>query len=257
MDEKPIYQYHLQTGEFLFTGIADSSPLEEGVWLIPAYATPTTPLETGMHEAAVYRDADGNVPTNHDDGEWRVVSDWRGVPLWSTTTGEPMQIDIIGVAPADIGATDIERTELTTTWDGTGWVVDAALIARRLSARQEAMLADISAERDRREESGFPYRGKVLDSTPRSVQRITAAALAAQAALAAGQPFLIDWTCADNSALPLDATGVIGMPVALAQYAAALHAHSRALKATVEAAADQAALDAIDIQAGWPGGGIA
>uniref|UniRef100_UPI000A946295 DUF4376 domain-containing protein n=1 Tax=Gulbenkiania mobilis TaxID=397457 RepID=UPI000A946295 len=66
-------------------------------------------------------------------------------------------------------------------------------------------------------------------------------------------PFSLEWTCADNSTLTLDAAGVIGMPVALAQHAAALHAHARTLKAAAEAAVDQADLAAVDIHAGWPG----
>lgn len=141
--------------------------------------------------------------------------------------------------------------------DEQGYPVALDPPAPSLSDLKARLVAAISAERDRREENGFPYRGKTLDSTQRSVQRITAAALAAQAALAAGQPFSIDWTTADNSTLTIDATGVIGMPVALAQYAAALHAHSRALKAAVEAAVDQDDLDTIDIQAGWLGDVVA
>lgn len=130
-------------------------------------------------------------------------------------------------------------------------VIDAP--ARPLSSLREKCLAEISAERDRREELGFPYRGKWLDSTPRSVQRITAAALAAQAMLATGQPYSADWTCADNSTLSLDTAGVIGIPVALAQHAAALHDHARSLKAAIEAADNAEQLAAIDINAGWPG----
>lgn len=138
-------------------------------------------------------------------------------------------------------------------WNGNGWVQDDGLAGQQLAARRAELPATITADRDRREAAGFPYQGKVMDSTPLSVQRITAAALAAQVALAAGQPFSLDWTCADNSTLTLDAAGIIGMPVALAKHAAALHAHARNLKAAVAAAVDQAELDAIDIQSGWPG----
>lgn len=139
-------------------------------------------------------------------------------------------------------------------WRDGAWRIDAADMAANLQDQRAVMLAAINRERDQREEAGFPYRGQLLDSTPRSVQRLTAAALAAQTALAMGQPFAVDWTCADNSTLPLDAAGVIGMPVALAQHAAALHGHARNLKAAVEAAMDAIALAEIDLQAGWPGG---
>lgn len=121
-----------------------------------------------------------------------------------------------------------------------------------LAESKASLLAAITVERDRREEAGFPYMDRVLDSTPISVQRITAAALGAQAALAANEDFTVDWTCADNSVLTLDARTMMAMPLALSQYSATLHAHARSLKAAVEVATDKAALAAIDIQAGWP-----
>lgn len=127
-------------------------------------------------------------------------------------------------------------------------------VAVELTLQQHADVACalITQERNRREATVFQYRGKAIDCDPRAVQRITAAALAAQAALATGQPFTLDWTCADNSVLTLDAAGVAGMPVALAIYADALHRHARSLKQAVLEAEDMAALAAIDIQTGWP-----
>lgn len=119
-------------------------------------------------------------------------------------------------------------------------------------AKRAAMIANINAERDRREAEHFPYQGKQLDCNTRSVQRITAAALAAQAALAANQPFALDWTCADNSVLALDAAGVAGIPTALAAHAASLHTHAKALKARATAAEWQHELDTININQGWP-----
>lgn len=38
-----IYHYHPETGILLGEGMADESPLEPGVWLIPAHATFTKP----------------------------------------------------------------------------------------------------------------------------------------------------------------------------------------------------------------------
>lgn len=123
-----------------------------------------------------------------------------------------------------------------------------------LEYAQQTLVNRIKIERDRREQIGFLYLGQTLDSDPRSVQRITAAALAAQAALAAGGPFQIDWTTADNGTLTLDAAGMIGMPVALAQHAAMLHAHARELKVSIAAAPDLNTLNEIaaTLQEGWP-----
>lgn len=238
-----IYLYHAENGVFLGESIANESPREPGVYLLPAFATYDAPPSVGEREIPVFC-----------GGAWRVVPDWRGVPLWDITSGEAVSIGRPGTTPEEIGATDIEHADPATVWDGAGWVVDAVLKAQCLLELRTRYLAAINAERDQREEAGFPYRGKTLDSTPRSVQRLTAASLAAQAALATGLPFAIDWTCADNSVLSLDAAGVIGMPVALAQHAAALHSHARSLKAAVDAAMNGVALAEIDIQAGWPGG---
>ncbi len=152
-----------------------------------------------------------------------------------------------GVEPST-GAIEVPSppVDARDTWQFPGWDC--------IGRQRMEFISAINDERDRREELGFPYRGKLLDSTPRSVQRITAAALAAQAVLATGQPYSVDWVCADNSTLILDAAGVIGMPVALALHAAALHDHARVLKAAVADAGSEAELAAIDIQAGWPGG---
>jgi hypothetical protein len=120
------------------------------------------------------------------------------------------------------------------------------------TARAEVRAA-INAERDRREATSFPYLGRNIDSDPRSVQRINTTAQAAQAALAVGQAFAVEWTCADNSTLTLDAAGAIGMPVALAINAQVIHLAARAMKDWADTAS-MAELEAFDATtaAGWP-----
>jgi hypothetical protein len=56
-----IYHYAPGTGIFHAQGLADESPLEPGVFLIPACATTLEPPEAALPDVAVFR-----------DGEWSV-----------------------------------------------------------------------------------------------------------------------------------------------------------------------------------------
>jgi hypothetical protein len=49
-----IFHYHPDTGIYLGQGKADESPLEPGVWLIPAHATEQGPPQLGEGEQAVW-----------------------------------------------------------------------------------------------------------------------------------------------------------------------------------------------------------
>lgn len=116
-----------------------------------------------------------------------------------------------------------------------GWPVPADDHDVR-AATAERLCDKINVERDRREQTAFPYLGHLIDSDPISVQRITVAASTAQMALASGVPFELEWACADNSMLPLDATTTLGMVQALSIWGVTLHMHSRAVKNAIRAA---------------------
>lgn len=170
--------------------------------------------------------------------------------------GKDMPDDVVAISDEDYSALLRAQSEgLIIDWSGE-LPVAVSPPPLTLTERSARQLSAITAERDRREAGAFQYRGRAIDCDPRAVQRITTAAMAAQAALAAGKPFALDWTCADNSVLPLDAAGVIGMPLALAAHADALHQHARMLKQQVMVADDEAALSAIDIYHGWPGDAV-
>lgn len=51
-----IYHYHPETGVYLSEGQADPSPLEDGVWLIPAHATEIPPPAVAEGEQAAWID---------------------------------------------------------------------------------------------------------------------------------------------------------------------------------------------------------
>ena len=55
------YNYIADTGIFYSEGVADESPLEPGVFLIPAHATTVAPPEVTEPDVAVFK-----------DGEWSV-----------------------------------------------------------------------------------------------------------------------------------------------------------------------------------------
>lgn len=93
----------------------------------------------------------------------------------------------------------------------------------------------INTQRDLAEKSGFIYMDRPIDSDMQSVNRINTAFNSAMACFVFGTPFTIEWTCADNLPLVLDAQGMIGMPGALAKHAETLHNRAKELKALVNA----------------------
>ena len=117
------------------------------------------------------------------------------------------------------------------------------------TARRLKRVSEINVERDRREQSTFPYMSKQVQCDPISVQRISVAAATAQMALAASVPYSVDWSCADNSILSLDALGVLGMMQALGAHGIAIHYYARTLKDQVAVSSDP---ESIDILTGWP-----
>ena len=129
--------------------------------------------------------------------------------------------------------------------------LEAEQVASNLAAKKDQMVQAVNARRDAAEEAGFAYLGKPFDSDSRSVQRINTAVQAAQVALAASAPFVLEWMCADNTTLTLDAQQMLGVPVALATHANAVHLNGRNLKDAIAAATTSAELAAIDIESGW------
>lgn len=119
---------------------------------------------------------------------------------------------------------------------------------RTLEELKACKWVEIKAERDKQEQSGVPYMGNVLDSDTLSVQRISIAVQAAQAAIAAGQEFALGWTCADNTTLNMTAEQVIGIPVALAQYSNSLHEKARLVRVALNNAESVEEVEAIQWQ---------
>ena len=128
-------------------------------------------------------------------------------------------------------------------WNKQAWAwvaTDEALEKARVFVKNQ-----INTERNIAERSGFVAYGKLFDSDDKAIQRILGAAQAAVIAKQLGKPLSIDWTCADNTTLVMDADMLIEIPVILAQTADALHQKARALKKQIESAESIEAIESI------------
>lgn len=156
----------------------------------------------------------------------------------------------------------------------TGWRVVAGPIVQIPTGTVEAaapvdrkaqMTADINAERDRRIDAPFVFNGVAFQADPISRGRIDRARISALAAILGGaragdlrwhgQPVDFVWIAADDSRISMDAQTVVQFGSGLAAREGLLVVHANDLKQDVADAADagnDAALDAIDIMAGWP-----
>ncbi len=82
-----IHHYSSITGEYLGTDMARASPLEPGVFLIPANATAISPPAPGANQAALFA-----------DGAWSVVPDHRG-ERWYRPDGSAADITEPNIVP--------------------------------------------------------------------------------------------------------------------------------------------------------------
>jgi len=130
------------------------------------------------------------------------------------------------------------------------WVSQTRYAQLVESARQRKHLAR-DAARVAAETGGFLYSGHIVDSDERSIARINNAATAALAAKAAAQPFAVEWLCADEHALALDADGMLALQGALVAHGQACHDRSQAIKAEINAAETLGELSSIDVMAGY------
>lgn len=106
---------------------------------------------------------------------------------------------------------------------------------------------EINQARDRAEQGGFEYIGKVFDSDQISCQRISTAAQALQFMdlNESGNIPVITWTCADNSKIDLTASDLTGLVIALMEHSNSCHQKATKLKEQIEKAETKEELDNI------------
>lgn len=79
-----IFHYDQSTGEYLGSALADESPLEDGVFHVPAFATETAPPAPEAGKARVFA-----------GDEWTLVDDRRGETWWRGHN-DPVTVDFLG-----------------------------------------------------------------------------------------------------------------------------------------------------------------
>lgn len=125
-----IWNYHPVTGELVGHSFADPHPIEEGEWLIPAYATTTAP---GAPQAGHAYQFVGN--------GWTIVADHRGEVWWKADAKlntAPVVIDFIG-DPALQGLTQVEPPAPPLVV--SAWQIRKALSRLGLRAAVESYIA--------------------------------------------------------------------------------------------------------------------
>lgn len=126
-----IYNYDRESGEFVGTSEADESPLEIGMYLIPAFATKIPVPDTKENEAAVF-----NVETQL----WCVVPDCRNIKLWSKSTASRIEAKL-GQTFDELNATQLEPDIEYPVWDveNNKWITNTSekLIAIKKMADTE------------------------------------------------------------------------------------------------------------------------
>lgn len=112
-----------------------------------------------------------------------------------------------------------------------------------------AKLAALADRRWQAETGGVDFNGSIIRSDATSQAKITGAV-----SLFASDPTLtvIDWEATPGEWVQLDASTMTAIGVAVGRHVQACFSNAKTLSQGILAAADQAALDAVDMEVGWP-----
>jgi hypothetical protein len=130
-----IYHYHPDYKVYLGSSDADESPLEPGVFLIPAYATELEPPECDESEVPVF-----------DGSSWSIIDNCSGV-YYSTDTGNVIYHQDPLISPEN--ATKEVPPEVPEgfylTWDGS-WELKEILPPPELTPEQKLAQSGLTVE---------------------------------------------------------------------------------------------------------------
>lgn len=113
------------------------------------------------------------------------------------------------------------------------FVAPAVNAAAELEAAQAAKWEEIKRRRRAEELSPITCQGYVYDADEDSQSKLAGAVQIAAISMGAGQPFSIEWTLSDNTAVTLDAAGMLAVGLALGARTSALYAYARTLRTQI------------------------
>ena len=148
-------------------------------------------------------------------------------------------------APVYAGLVDVEGVP-TRSW---------TLEPVELEQAKEAMWRAVKRQRTLLTESPgatVTTPAGVVQSDARSQANINGLVTMAILAQMTAQPFSAAFTMADNTVASLDAAEMIGLGVAVGRHVQTVYARATELREVIDGAADVAALEKIDLEAGWP-----
>lgn len=208
----------------------------------------TKQCEVGLGDPTAIFDEVEKVRTWQEvEQQEQVVTDERGnettkiVEVTVEKSETYIETMTVGEWYESIGMTE---QDVVQAYNGLWYLVGYAP-QQSLDELKEQKRAEINQARDKAEQGGFEYMGKVFDSDQVSCIRISSAAQAMSVATMSDETPIITWTCQDNSTIDLTAPELMGLVVALAQWSNECHQKATALKAQIDACESKEALDNI------------
>jgi hypothetical protein len=265
-----LYSYHPETGEFVGTVEADSSPREPGVYLKPAFTTEAVPPPPVTGKARVF-----------GQNGWQLLPDHRGENWWRD--GVRAEVDFFGTPQSDAGWTDEPPPEAgedeAVYWDSGAWIVspdyrgeiwwdgDVPVLIDFLGnpsgqglSRERGEVPepegpptseDVNIARDRRIDAGIVFNGVLFQTRREDRENIQGAYSRAQSAILIegaqpgdhtwhGGSGDFEWIAADDSRVRMDAQTMMAFGEAVLDHKSALIFAANNIKAMDPIPADYA-----------------
>jgi hypothetical protein len=170
--------------------------------------------------------------------------------IWTSLASNPDGQTACGWTEA-MAQPDHDPAAETIAWVDGAWLVtplSADALASNFEAAKSTKMAALEAARWQRQQT-LTWNGRTVPGDDATIGRITGAILRYQLTTDASS---INWKFGPADFASLDSEAVVAYGIAIAAHLQACFDLEDTLSAAIMAAADRAALDAVDITAGWP-----